>query len=84
MSIPPHLNFVKENKENHDYIDDLKLLKMFETKTFSIWIYSIPISKRGITPEHLCQTSQNKCHAHLIFISFMYSNFHVDALTTLE
>ena len=58
-----------------------KLLKKFETQNFSIWI---PISKRDITRKPLCPTSHNKCHAHLIFISIMYSNFHVDALTTLE
>jgi len=61
----------------------MKLLKMFETQTFSIWIYSVPNSKWGITSEHLCQTSENKCHAHLLFISIMYSNLHVDVLTTL-
>ena len=55
-----------------------KLLKKFETQTFSIWIYQF--QKRGITGEPLCQTSHNKWHAHLIFISIMYSNFHVDAL----
>jgi len=58
-----------------------KLLKKFETLSFSIWIYQF--QKRGITQEPLCQTSHNKCHAHLIFISIMNSNFHVDALLTL-
>ena len=42
----------------------------------------IIISKRGITLEPLCWTSQNKCHAHLLFINIMYINFHVDAFTT--
>jgi len=42
----------------------------------------IPVSKRGITLESLCRTSQNKCHSHLFFIDIMYINFHVDVFTT--
>jgi len=45
----------------------------------------IPISKKGHnsgTPVPNL-TKQMSCHAHLIFISIMYSNFHAGALTIL-
>ena len=41
------------------------------------------ISKRGITLEPLGRTSQIICHAHLLFICIVYSNFHVDDLKTV-
>jgi len=41
------------------------------------------ISKRGITLEPQGRTSQIICHAHLLFISIVYSNFHVDDLKTV-
>ena len=56
--------------------DDLKT----DTNFFYI---DITISKRGITLEPLCQTSQSICHAHLLFICIVYSNFHVDDMKTL-
>jgi len=43
----------------------------------------ITISKRGITLESLCRTSQNKWHAQLFLIYIMYINFHLDAFTTV-
>jgi len=41
------------------------------------------ISKRGITLEPLCRTSQSPWHAHLLFICIVYSNFHADYLKTV-
>jgi len=41
------------------------------------------ISKRGITLEPLGRTSQIICHAHLLFICIVYSNFNVDDLKTM-
>ena len=38
------------------------------------------ISKRGIT---LGRTSQIICHAHVLFMCILYSNFHVDDLKTV-
>jgi len=42
------------------------------------------ISKRGITLEPLCRTTQNKCHAHLFFIDIRYIDFHMDGFTSLR
>ena len=39
--------------------------------------------RKGHNSWTLCRTSQNKCHAHLLFIKFMYINFHLDILTTV-
>ena len=41
------------------------------------------ISKRGITLEPLCRTSQIICHAHLLFMCIVYSNLNVDDLKTV-
>ena len=82
MSIPPISTLSKEIRKTMNKIkDDLKTVEeVWDTNSLYM---DIPISKRGITRKPLWQTSQNKCHAHLIFISIMYSNFHVNALTTL-
>ena len=41
------------------------------------------ISKRGITLEPLGRTSQIICHAHLLFVCIVYSNFHANDLKTV-
>ena len=82
MSIPPISTLSKEIRKTMNKIkDDLETVEeVWDTNFLYI---DKPISKKRHNREPLCQTSQNKCHAHLIFISIMYSNFHVDALTTL-
>jgi len=46
-------------------------LKKFDTQTFSIYM-DLTMTKKSITPEPTCRTSQNKCHAHLLFIFHVY------------
>ena len=79
MSIPPISTLSKEIRKTMNKIkDDLKTVEeVWDTNSLYM---DIPISKRGITRKPLWQTSQNKCHAHSIFISIMYSNFHVDVV----
>jgi len=55
------------------------------TLTVEVVLYTdFTVSKRVLTLESPCRTSQNKCHVQLLFIKFMYINFHLDILTTVE
>jgi len=44
-------------------------LKKFDTQTFYM---GLTLTKKRITPEPPCRTSQNKCYAHLLFIFHVY------------
>ena len=65
--------------KNHK--DDLKTVEVVWETNFLYM--DMTILKRGITLEPLGRTSQIICHAHLLFICIVYSNFHVDDLKTV-
>ena len=77
-----HISQSCQRKTMKNHKDDLKTVDVVLETNFLYM--DMTISKRGITLEPLDRTSQIICHAHLLFICIVYSNFYVDDLKTVE
>ena len=74
---------MRKRKRCNRIPSDITIGRNYAAWGYIYWDREREFQKRGITPEPLCQTSQNKYQAHLFFIYIMYINFHLDALTTV-